>query len=243
MRFCWAGFKMNNLSWTDTLTRMRARVDRTAATVREGFPHFADAATGQWTLTPNGDWTGGYWNAMLWLSAHATGDEHYARLAADWTTRLRPRIDSHTSARGLLFYYGAALGAILEQNTPARELALAAARSLATMYNSRAEVIPMGAEFEEVHSVGMTETEVDVVQIAALLLWASRETTDARLREIALRHARRHVEFCLRPDGSICQSVSFDPASGKITRTYTTRASPTTVRGRARRPGACSDGH
>jgi len=212
---------MNNLLWFDAIIRMRSRVDQTAGTIHDGFPHFADPMTGQWTLTPNGDWTGGYWNAMLWLSAHATGAEHYARMAAHWTARLRPRIDSATSAKGLLFYYGAALGAILAQKAQARELALAAARSLAAMYNPRAQVIPMGTEFEEVHSVGTTETEVDVVQIAALLLWASRQTNDAGLREVALSHARRHIEFCLRPDGSICQSASFDPATGRMTHTYT----------------------
>lgn len=200
---------------------MRARIDRTADTVHDGFPHFADPATGRWTVTPNGDWTGGYWNGMLWLSAYSTGAEHYARMAANWTERLRPRADSESAAKGLLFYYGAALGAILGQHATAHQLALAATRSLAAMYNPRAKVIPMGSEFEEVHSVGMTETEVDVVQIAAVLLWASRECGDPHLREIALSHACRHVEYCLRPDGSICQSVSFDPATGTTIRTYT----------------------
>ena len=50
------------------------------------------------------------------------------------------------------------------------------------------------------HSVGMTETEVDVVQIAAFLLWASRESRDARLREIALNHPRLK-ERLLMSDG------------------------------------------
>jgi unsaturated chondroitin disaccharide hydrolase len=94
---------MSKLSWTDAIVRMRARIDRTADTVRDGFPHFADPAS-QWTLTSNGDWTGGYWNGMLWLSVHSTGAERYARMAANWTERLRRRVDSETSARGLLFY-------------------------------------------------------------------------------------------------------------------------------------------
>jgi unsaturated chondroitin disaccharide hydrolase len=103
----------------------------------------------------------------------------------------------------------------------AREIAIAGAASLAAIYNPRAEVIPMGAEFEEVQSVGMTESEVDVVQIAALIAWAGRETGDVRLAEIAIKHPRRHIEFCIREDGSICQSASFDPASGEVTRRYT----------------------
>lgn len=110
---------MNDLLWTDAIMRMRTRVDRTADSVRDGFPHFADPKTGRWTLTQNGDWTGGYWNAILWLTARATGDERYGRMAANWTERLRPRVESETSAKGLLFYYGAALGAILRRNQTA----------------------------------------------------------------------------------------------------------------------------
>lgn len=212
---------MSTSIWGAAISRMRVRIGHTAKTVGEEFPNYADPATGVWTTTPSGDWTGGYWNAMLWLTATATGDNHYTRLAQGWTTRLRSRIDSQTSAKGLLFYYGAALGAILDGNALAREIAIAGARSLAAMYNPTAEVIPLGSEFEEVHSVGMTESEVDVVQIAALLAWAARETGDDRLHGIAIRHARRHIEFCLREDGSICQSASFDPASGRMTRRYT----------------------
>jgi len=212
---------MENQIWTDAIARMRTRIDRTAATVRDGFPHFADPVTNAWTLTPAGDWTGGYWNGMLWLTAAASGDDHYTRLAEGWTARLRSRIDSQSSARGLLFYYGAAVGAILTNNPLARELAIAAAKSLAASYNAQAEVIPLGAEFEEVHSVGGGESEIDVVQIAALLSWAARETGNPKLRALAARHARRHIEFCLRADGSICQSASFDPLTGKMTRRYT----------------------
>jgi unsaturated chondroitin disaccharide hydrolase len=207
--------------WLDAIAQMRKRVDSTAETVRNGFPHFADPATGTWTATPAGDWTGGYWNGMLWLTAHATGDSRYIELAERWTTPLRSRLSSNSAAKGLLFYYGAALGDLLCANPLARELAIEGAKSLAAMYNPRAELIPVGAEFEEVHSVGDTESEVDIVQIVALLTWASRATGDDNLRTIGINHARRHIELCLRDDGSVCQSASVDPASGAVTRRYT----------------------
>jgi unsaturated chondroitin disaccharide hydrolase len=207
--------------WTEAIARMRSRVDHTAATVRGGFPHFADPSTQQWTLSPAGDWTGGYWIGMLWLTAAASGDDRYTRLGEEWAARLHSRLNSQTSARGLLFYYGAALGAILKGSATARELAIAGARSLAATYNPHAEVIPLGAEFEEVHSVGLSESEIDMVQIAALLSWAAKATGNPKLRDIAVRHAHRHIEFCLRADGSICQSASFDPLTGKMTRRYT----------------------
>jgi unsaturated chondroitin disaccharide hydrolase len=200
---------------------MRTRVDYTAREVTDGFPHFADPSTGRWTTTPGGDWTGGYWNGMLWLTAHNTGERRYIDLAERWTERLRSRLASQSAAKGLLFYYGAAVGAILCGNPLARELAIDGARSLAAMYNPRARLIPIGADFEEVHSVGDTESEVDIVQIIALLSWASEVTGDGQLKTIGVNHARRHIELCLRETGSVCQSASINADTGEVTRRYT----------------------
>src|SRR3989442_1117353 len=58
---------MTNDSWSQAIDRMLARVQDTMARVKEGFPHWADPETGQWTTTPDGDWTGGYWIGMLWI--------------------------------------------------------------------------------------------------------------------------------------------------------------------------------
>jgi unsaturated chondroitin disaccharide hydrolase len=207
--------------WTDALARMRARVAHTAKTVTIGFPHFADPATGAWTTSPAGDWTGGFWNGMLWLAARYGDDPRARAWAADWTARLRPRAESDTVFRGFLFYYGAALGAMLCGDASAREIALAGAHGLASSYNARAEALPLGAAAEEASDIGAGEANVDTVQASALLLWAHRETGDAVLRDIAIRHAARHIEFCLRDDGSVCQSASFDPATGRMLRRYT----------------------
>jgi unsaturated chondroitin disaccharide hydrolase len=210
--------------WDDAIARIRARVEDTARSASEGFPHFADPDTKRWTWSPDGDWTGGYFNAMLWLGT-ATGPAadraRWLSWARKFTERLRPRLASESSSRALLFYYGAALGSILCDDREARSLALEAAGALAKMYNAPAGVLPLGAAFEEVSNVGATEAEIDMVQAVALLMWAYRETGDASLREIAMSHSRRHIEFCLRPDGSICQSASFDSATGAMLRRYT----------------------
>ncbi|MBI4607551.1 MAG: glycoside hydrolase family 88 protein [Candidatus Rokubacteria bacterium] len=212
---------MNAGLWNDALSLMRARVDRTAESVNEGFPHFADPETGRWTCSPTGDWTGGFWNGMLWLLAAGTGEKRYLRWAEEWTERLRARIHSDTVFRGFLFYYGAALGAMLLNNPGAKETALLGAQGLASTYNPRAEALPLGTEAEEAADVGKGEANVDTVQASGLLLWARRETGDAGFGEIALKHASRHIEFCLREAGSVCQSASFDPATGRMLRRYT----------------------
>ena len=212
------------MTWNDAIERMRTRIADTARSVREGLPHFSDPVSKAWTCSPDGDWTGGYFCAMLWLGATtgpASDRAQWLGWAHEFSSRLRPRLKSDSSSRALLFYYGAVLGSILCDDRDAHDLALEAARAIAKMYNPRAGVLPLGAGFEEVSDVGVGEAEVDMVQAVALLMWAARATGDRSFRDIAVIHARRHLEFCLRPDGSICQSASFDPATGAMLRRYT----------------------
>src|SRR5919109_2226815 len=112
-------------AWTDAIARMRGRITRTAESVTSGFPHFADPATDKWTTSPTGDWTGGFWNGMLWLTARYGDDARARAWAGDWTARLRPRAASDTVFRGFLFYYGAALGSLLCHDADARAIPLA----------------------------------------------------------------------------------------------------------------------
>jgi hypothetical protein len=50
--------------------------------------------------------------------------------------------------------------------------------------------------------------------------WASEKTTDPAYRELAARHARRHIELCVREDGSVSQTATFDPRTGEVARRY-----------------------
>ncbi|OLC15996.1 MAG: hypothetical protein AUH29_06370 [Candidatus Rokubacteria bacterium 13_1_40CM_69_27] len=212
---------MIDTAWPTGFERMLARVKATATSVTDGFPHYADPASGKWTTSPAGDWTGGFWNGMCWLACHATGDERYRKWALEWAARLRPRATSDTVFRGFLFYYGALLGAVLLGDPQAREIALLGARSWVGSFNATAGAFPLGAEAEEASDVGHGEANVDTVQGAALLVWAAGEANEPRWRAMALSHARRHIEFCVREDGSVCQSASFDPATGRMLRRYT----------------------
>ena len=207
--------------WTDASRRMLERIDDTAQRVTEGFPNFADPETGEWTTSPHGDWTGGHWIGELWLARKVTGEERYGESAGKWCKALRPRATSNTIFRSFLFYYGAALGDILLGDRRAREVALEGVQGLMTLYNPNAGVIPLGTEAEEAADVGNEEASIDAVgSISALFGWASEKTGDPSYREVAERHARRHIEFCVRDDASVCQSASFDLETGKVVRRY-----------------------
>jgi unsaturated chondroitin disaccharide hydrolase len=207
--------------WTDAIRSMLARIDDTARRVTEGFPNFADPQTGEWTTSPQGDWTGGHWVGELWLARRVTGEERYGEWARRWCEALRPRASSSTVFRSFLFYYGAALGEILLSDERAREVALEGAQGLMSLYNPAAGVIPLGTEAEEASDVGDQETSIDAVgSISALFGWASEKTGEPSFREAAARHALRHTDFCVREDASVSQSASFDPDTGEIGRRY-----------------------
>lgn len=214
---------MSEELWAEAIDRMMVRIDDTAAQVREGFPLYADPETGKWTASPDGDWTGGFWNGMLWLAHSTTREQRYLEWAERWTDLLRPRVRSENIFRSFLFYYGAALGDILAGNPSARELGLLGARGLATLYNPNARAIPLGREAEAVSDVdvGPGDANVDGVQATALLIWAAKDSGDESLYEIGTQHALRFIEFCVRDDGSVIQSVRFDTESGEVIAHYT----------------------
>jgi unsaturated chondroitin disaccharide hydrolase len=222
------------ISWGEAIDRMLVRIQDTAARVMEGFPHWADPATGEWTTTPDGDWTGGYWAGMLWLAATATGDARYRSWAEPLAERLRSRIDAQTVFKSFPAYYGAALGAILHDAPEPRDIAVSTARSLAGLYSPVLRLVPLGAQAEEGGHVGNTETSIDSLQAAPFLFWAAGATGDARLRDIATDHAETIIHLHLRPDGSFIQSSSLDAATGRLVRHYTHKgASDTSTWGRA----------
>lgn len=210
------------VTFDDAVNRMLDRIARTAAEDDRGFPHYADATTGVWARTPNGDWTGAFFVGQLWLAAACTADGRWRELALDWAERLRPRAASQTVFRGFLFWYGAAIGAMLLEDDRAEQIAMDGARALASSFHPTGRLLPLGAAAEEAHTVGPEETNIDGVPGGApLLYFAADRAGDDRLAELARSHVERHVEFCVRPDDSVVQSATFDPHTGDLLRTYT----------------------
>jgi unsaturated chondroitin disaccharide hydrolase len=220
--------------WGQAIDRMLARIRDTAARVSSGYPHWADPESGDWTTTPDGDWTGGYWVGMLWLAATATGEARYRRLAAPLAERLRGRVDAQTVFKSFPAYYGAALGAILHDAAAPGEIAVATARSLARLYSPVLRLVPLGAQAEEGGHIGNSETSIDSLQASPLLFWAAGVAGEAALRDVARDHADTIIRLHLRPDGSFIQSSSLDAARGRLVRHYTHKgASDTSTWGRA----------
>ncbi len=211
-----------NPRYDETVRTMLLRVDATVAEEWTGFPHYADLRTGRWIRTDDGFWTGGFWGGLLALSCRATDGGGYAQAADRVAERVAVRAASDTAFRGFLFWYGAAVDHLLTKSSVSREAALAGAQGLARSYNADAGVIPLGTNAEEAGDVGRGAANIDAVPgTVPLLAWAAEELDCPDMAKIANNHAERHVEYCVRQDGSVCQSAAFDERTGAMLRRYT----------------------
>ena len=200
--------------------RMVGRLRATIADPLDGWPDHADPKSGRWITKADGDCTGGFFAGWLWLAGRE--DPGFLPAAREWGYGLRIRLQSRTHYRGMLYYPGVLLGRLLHGEEEARELTVAVAQALAEDFNAAAGVIGLGEEGEETSNLGPGETTVDAIgMIVGCLAFAAQETGDQRLRAMAASHALKHIDWCVRADGSVCQSASFDVTSGKLTRRYT----------------------
>lgn len=213
---------MTDSRYTAAIDALLERIDSTAEQTSGKFPHYGDLESGEWTTTADGNWTGGFWGGLAALGFAGSGAERLSRLADEITEQILPRQNSDTAFRGFLFWYGAAVNHLVTGSEDAAQTALAGARGLLTSFNDRAGIIPLGAEAEEAEAVGEGAANIDAVPgTVALLSWASEQTGDQRFRHAAVHHAQRHIELCVRADGSVCQSALFDTSNGALLNRYT----------------------
>ncbi|MDF3289156.1 sugar ABC transporter permease [Streptomyces silvisoli] len=191
-----------------SLSAMLDRVRATAQEVGDRYPLYADPGSGAWTTTRRGSWTAGYWTGLLWLAARHSGDPQDRDRAVTWTTRLRERTADDTVTRAMTFWYGAASGHLLCGDETALAVALDGAAALATAYDERLGLIPLGTAFGQ-GDRGLSTTAIDsVAAVTALLCWAGRTADRPRWLEIAHANAVRHLELCLAADGAVRATVA-----------------------------------
>lgn len=100
----------------------------------------------------------------------------------------------------------------LTGNANARKIGMHAANLLAGRFNYAGKFIRAWNDLDE-DTRGWAI--IDCMFNIALLYWASEESGDPRFRQIAMMHADTVMEHFVRPDGSVCHIVEFDPETGE----------------------------
>ena len=168
------------------------------------------------TVAPR-DWTSGFVPGSLWYLIEYTGDAKWRTAAQDYTARLES-IKTYRGSHDVGFMLNCSFGQgyRLTQDPHYRDVLLTGARTLATRFKPEVGLIRSWD-----HGTWKYPVIIDNMMNLELLTWAAHESGEARLQDIAFRHADNTLKNHYRPDASTWHVVEYNPTNGAVVKKQT----------------------
>lgn len=146
------------------------------------------------------EWTGGFWPGILWYDYEATQNDTIRVLAEKYTESLKlfSEIPAYDHDLGFLVFCSYGNGYRLTHNLTYRDVIIATADSLATLYNPKVGTILSWPR--NIEMLGGHNTIMDNMINLEMLFWAARNGGDRRLFDVAVSHADKTMKNQFRPD-------------------------------------------
>lgn len=170
-----------------------------------------------WRYVSYQDWTSGFWSGQLWY-AYEFSDKPELRAAAEsFTLELKPLAYEPVIDHDLGFqiFNSFGHGYRLTGNESYKEVVLAAADSLATLYNPAAGTILSWPRSVPNMEWPQHNTIIDNMINLELLFWASKNGGADSLYDIAVKHAETTMQNHFRDDHTSYHVVIYDKDTGK----------------------------